>query len=69
MRFTNIKERVVFKHEISRSILTSALNVTSITDQNCTRVLRVTPSDLTIKQPSTDPDDIGKLQRTFHNKR
>ena len=70
-RFTNIKERVVFKHEISQSILTLALNVTSLADHNCTRVLRVTPSDLTIKQPSTaeDPDDIGKLQWTFHNKR
>ena len=45
-RFTNIKDRVVFKHEISGSILTLTFIVTSLTHDNCTRLVRVTPNDL-----------------------
>ena len=73
MRFTNIKERVVFKHEISRSILTITLNLTSLSPDKCTRVIRVTPNDLSMKQPTNIeervPHNIKKQRWIFHDKR
>ena len=73
MRFTNIEERVVFKHEISQSILTVTFNLTSLAPENCIRLIRVTPNDLSIKQQMTAeehvPQDINKQRWIFHNTR
>ena len=73
MRFTNIEERVVFKHEISQSILTVTFNLTSLAPENCVRVIRVTPNDLSIKQQTNAeehvPQNIEKQRWIFHNKR
>ena len=69
MRFTNIKKRVVFKHEISRSILTLAFNVNSLTDTNCTRVLRVTPNDQQTTTGEYVADNFKKHRWTFYNTR
>ena len=73
MRFTNIKQRVVFKHEISQSILTVTFNLTSLTPENCTRLIRVTPNDLSIEQQMNFeervPHNIKKKRWIFHKKR
>ena len=73
MSFTNIEERVVFKHEISRSILTIKFNLTSLSSEHCTRVIRVTPNDLSIKlQTNIEepvPHNIKKQRWIFNNKR
>ena len=72
-RFTNIKERVVFNHEISRSILTITFNVTSLTHENCTSVVRVTPNDLRDKQQTNTEayasDNFRKQRWIFYNRR
>ena len=73
MRFTNIKDRVVFKHEISGSILTLTFNVSSLTHDNCTRLVRVTPNDLRDKQQASTEeyisDNFEKHRWIFYNRR